>query len=273
MSSTGRRSRYCRPRTGASSSSDSPRRRTITPTATRIRESASLPQPADGLPPACRLPVHGQRTRGGHDRRGARLRRRLVHGPPAADVRRAHAVADVLPGRERCRARRRVALARLLLLLRRRCAGDRRRLTHRGATQPRAGVGCHRHRAGGRARARLALPQPVRRHPREPRGAALRIVPRDHDRAGPDPGRDYGRRARLLPRRRPSAPLQLGRRARSRRPRCPRPTTPGRVPRRARAGGRSDRTDHRRAARLRATRRSGRGSTAADLPSRAQPRA
>ena len=45
---------------------------------------------------------------------------RLVHGAAAPDVRRAHAVVDVLPRRERRRARRRVALARLLLLLRRR---------------------------------------------------------------------------------------------------------------------------------------------------------
>ena len=121
-SSMGRRSKCCTPRTGASSSSASRRRRTIIPTDTRTRESAPLRQPADGLPPARRLPVHGQRARGGHDRRRDGVRRRLVHGAAARDVRRAHAVVDVVPGRERRRARRRLTLARLLLLLRRRSA-------------------------------------------------------------------------------------------------------------------------------------------------------
>jgi len=66
-------------------------------------------------------------------------------------------------------------------LLRRRRTGDRSRLTHGRPARLRAGVGRRRHGSGGRTRARLPLPQPLRRHSREPRGAALRIVPRNHD--------------------------------------------------------------------------------------------
>ena len=128
--------------------------------------------------------------------------------------------------------------------------------------------------AGGRLRARLPLPQPLRRRAREPRVAALRIVPRHHRRARCDacsPSRS---------RRSPSSPSSAGRssparstsswRARARRAGAP---ARARVPARARPGRRRHRADHRRAARVRAARRPGRRRPAAHGEDRAGARA
>ena len=83
---------------------------------------------------------------------------------------------------------------------------DRRRLarrrTGRNRAQESAVIGTVQ--VGG-LRARLPLPQPLRRRAREPRDAALRLVPRDHARPGADAARGRARR------RSPSSPSPAGR--------------------------------------------------------------
>ena len=59
-----------------------------------------------------RLPVHGQRPRGGDDRRAHGRGRRVVHGAPPPELRRAHARGDVVS-----RARAAAALAGIPLAL------------------------------------------------------------------------------------------------------------------------------------------------------------
>ena len=122
-----RRSRCSAPRTGGSSSSAQPEAPAHHcdrhDTATRgTDEPAPLARPGLGSPPAAGLPVHGQRARGGDDRRPDGRGGGLVHGASAADLRRAHALGDVVPRRERRCARRDPARGRLL----RRLARSRR---------------------------------------------------------------------------------------------------------------------------------------------------
>jgi zinc/manganese transport system permease protein len=102
--------------------------------------------------------------------------------------------------------------------------------------------------------ARVPVPQPLRRHPREPAGAALRLVPRDHDRRRADPRRRHDRRARLL--RLAGRPLLFASVDEQTAAARGVPVLAGRrVPGRAGARGRRHRADNRRAARLRAARR------------------
>ena len=84
------------------------------------------------------------------------------------------------PGRERRRARGNPARARLLRLVLGRRARDRGGLARRCGRDRQQESAVDRHGAGGRARARLPLPQPLQRRAREPRDAALRLLPRDH---------------------------------------------------------------------------------------------
>ena len=92
--------------------------------------------PITDLRAAAHVPVHGQRARGGHDRRRARGDRRLVHGAAPPELRRPHAVGDGVPGRGRRRARRPPDRARLLRRVRwrraARCAAPAPRPGRRG---------------------------------------------------------------------------------------------------------------------------------------------
>ena len=162
-------------------------------------------------PLSCRLPVHGQRARGGDDRRPDGRGGGLVHGSPPPELRRAHARRHVVSRRKR-RGSRRASRSRSATSAPARSRHSRSRPARAAArAQPPAGVGRDRHRAGRPARARLSLPQPLQRRAREPRDAALRIVPRDHAGPGADAARGGRWRRRLLRPRRKAAALRLDR--------------------------------------------------------------
>ena len=104
----------------------------------------------------------------GHDRRGHGRGRRLVHGAPPPELRRPHARGDVVSRRERRRARRAAARGRVLRRLRRGRARDRRRARaarrRRDRAQESAVIGTVQ---VARLRARVPLPEPLRRRARE----------------------------------------------------------------------------------------------------------
>ena len=169
------------------------------------------------------------------------------------------------PGRFGRGPRGRPAGGRLLRRLRARRGGARRRRRHRGAaSQP------SRRRSARSARSALALGflfvSLYHGNPQRARLAALRDVPRDHVGTG-DHAR--GRRRRVGRRRRPRPrPLLFA----SVDPRWPEArgvpvrAARARVPARARACGRGDESDHRRAARLRAARHARRDRAADHRP-------
>ncbi len=162
-----RRSRSCAPPTAAWSWSGSPRRPTITATATAL--SADDPTLSPDLIADVRelltFPFMVNALEAGTIVAVLAARGRLVRGPAPPGVRLAHAVGDGVPGRRGRRAGRAADLAGLLRGVRGRGAGDRA-AGEGGQAQPRRGQrrdGGHRHRADGRAGRRLSVPvaQPV----------------------------------------------------------------------------------------------------------------
>ena len=132
---------------------------------------------------AVRVPVHGQRPRGGDARGGAGRGRRLVHGAAAADLRRAHAGRDGLPGRGRRGPRGHAAGFGYFGFCLRGGAG------HRAARRRRAGTRTRRSRRPS-ASSRPSCWPPDSSSSRSTAAAEragdapLRHLPRDHDRPG-----------------------------------------------------------------------------------------
>ena len=215
-------------------------------------------------------PVHGQRARGGHDRRRAGRGGRLVHGAAPAGLRRPHAVGDGVPRRGGRRARRAAHGARLLPGLRRRGvvheAGARvgaraARLRHRD--------GDHRDGSGGRAGRGIPVPVAQQRGAGRDRDAAVRDVPGRQPRPGPRAAHRRRRRACACRRERTTAAARDDRPRGGGRPRFAGGSPRHRLHPGARRRGGGDESDHGRAARVRAARRSRRrGATDHHAPGR-----
>ena len=174
-----------------------------------------------------------------------------------ADVRGSQPLGRRIPGR----GRRSVAGAerqrRILRILRGGRARDRGRSPHDRTGIQRAVRG-HRHGPSLRARVRAALREPVRGLSQRGDRVAVRELSRHHRCAGRhargrDRGVPRGARGRV-----PAVALRLGRSRRRGGSGDPRPRSFGAVPRRARCRGRGSCADHRRAARVRPARRTGR---------------
>ena len=166
-SSTTPPSRCCARATAGSSWSASPRHRPTTTPATRDTAPMTTLLLAFGQPsltwnlgigrgPAVRVPVHGRRVRGRHDRGRGRRAHGVVHGAAPPDLRRAHPGGRRVPWRSRRRAPRHQRRLRLLRLLPDRRAGDRRR-PPRPPRRLQRGAGGHRHHAGVRTGVRLPV--------------------------------------------------------------------------------------------------------------------
>ena len=219
-------------------------------------EPPSHVQPRLRRPPAAGLPVHAQRAAGRGHRGGDGRGGGLVHGAAGRDVRRAHALDDVIPGSSRRRARGPAAGVGLLRVLRRRGAGHRGLLAAGAPPQPPPAVGRRGDGRRRRARRRLSAAEPLRRRAGELGDAAVRLDPRGHPGRGADAGDRRGVRRGIPRGRGPSAVLCVRRwLARHRRPRAGWRSLGG-VPVRAGPRGGGDGADHGRAAGLRAAARS-----------------
>ncbi len=227
--------------------------------------------PIEDVAPGPRIPLHGQRA--ARERAGRRDGRadRLDDGRAQADVRGPHARDDGLPGRQCGGAGGRARRVGLLRVLRRR--SDSRSV----ASQPRRGalgepgVGEHRLRAGGGARGRVPVREPLRRRARRPREPAVRQCPGHLRWAGADARDPRGADARGARRDRPAAAVLLRRPAGRRRPRRTGGPALRGLPAAARSRRRRDEPGDRAAARVRAA-RDARGERAGDhRPPRAEP--